>query len=133
MRERVLDSATAPGYIAEAFEKESREVVGRDLTEAMLAIGRQRTQDRGVKNASFRTGDAQEVPVEKDQFDVVVCRLALHHVEQPAKVVREMARVCRRSGTVLVEDIYASEHRRERRTRIDGKYCAMLRMFARCR
>jgi SAM-dependent methyltransferase len=39
-----------------------------------------------------------------------VCRLALHHMQDPAQVVREMARVCRVGGTVLVEDIRASEH-----------------------
>ncbi|HEY2547711.1 MAG TPA: methyltransferase domain-containing protein, partial [Candidatus Acidoferrum sp.] len=43
-------------------------------------------------------------------FDVVVCRLALHHLLKPLNVVREMARVCRNGGTVLVEDIFASEH-----------------------
>ncbi len=108
--ERVLDVATGPGYIAEVFAKESREVVGMDLTQAMLAIGRQRMEERGVKNVTFRVGDAQSVPFEQEQFDVVVCRLALHHMQQPAEVVKEMARVCRFDGTVLVEDIYASEH-----------------------
>jgi SAM-dependent methyltransferase len=39
-----------------------------------------------------------------------VCRLALHHFEKPLQVLREMARVCRAGGRVLVEDIYASEH-----------------------
>jgi ubiquinone/menaquinone biosynthesis C-methylase UbiE len=108
--ERVLDIATGPGYIAEAFAKDSREVVGMDLTEAMLSIARTRTEERGVKNVSFRTGDAQNLPFDEGQFDVVVCRLALHHVQEPAKVVSGMSRVCRRDGMVLVEDIYASEH-----------------------
>ena len=40
----------------------------------------------------------------------VVSRLALHHMLHPAEVVREMVRVCRLGGTVLVEDIYGSEH-----------------------
>lgn len=108
--ERVLDIATGPGYIAEAFAKNSREVVGMDLTEAMLAIARARTAEHGVRNISFGTGDAQNLPFDAGQFDVVVCRLALHHVQQPAKVISGMARVCRRDGIVLVEDIYASEH-----------------------
>jgi len=109
--ERVLDIATGPGYIAEAFAKNSREVAGMDLTEAMLDIARARTAEHGVKNISFRTGDAQNLPFDAGEFDVVVCRLALHHVQQPAKVVSGMARICRRDGIVLVEDIYASEHR----------------------
>src|SRR6202163_3431179 len=108
--ERVLDIATGPGYIAEAFAKNSREVLGMDLTEAMLAIARARTEEHGVKNISFSTGDAQNLPFDQGEFDVVVCRLALHHVQQPGKVIGGMARVCRRDGIVLVEDIYASEH-----------------------
>lgn len=52
--ERVLDIATGPGYIAEAFAGVAREVVGVDLTEAMLAIGKQRTQERGVTNVFAR-------------------------------------------------------------------------------
>jgi ubiquinone/menaquinone biosynthesis C-methylase UbiE len=108
--EGVLDIATGPGYIAEAFATSSREVVGMDLTEAMLAIGRARTEERGLKNISFRVGDAQNLPFEEGEFDVVVCRLALHHVQQPGEVVSGMARVCRPGGMVLVEDIYGSEH-----------------------
>ena len=108
--ERVLDIATGPGYIAEAFAKNSREVLGMDLTEAMLAIACARTEEHGVKNISFHAGDAQKLPFDEGEFDVVVCRLALHHVQQPAKVVSGMSRVCRRDGIVLVEDIYASEH-----------------------
>src|ERR1700732_539327 len=108
--ERVLDIATGPGYTAEAFAKNSREVLGMDLTEAMLAIARTRTAEHGVKNISFTTGDAQNLPFHEGEFDVVVCRLALHHVPQPAKVVSGMTRVCRRNGIVLGEDIYGSEN-----------------------
>src|SRR6202030_1536686 len=106
--ERVLDIATGPGYIAEAFAKDSREVLGMDLTEAMLDIARARTKERGVKNISFRVGDAQNLPFDEGEFDVVVCRLALHHVQQPAKVVSGMARVCRAGGMWLVENITRS-------------------------
>lgn len=108
--ERVLDIATGPGYIAEAFAGVAREVIGIDLTDAMLSIATERTRQRGISNVSFRSGDAQNVPFENDEFDVAVCRLALHHVTQPLKVVSEMGRVTRLGGTVLVEDIYASEH-----------------------
>ena len=108
--ERVLDIATGPGYIAEAFGRVAREVVGVDLTDAMLAIGKERIKQRGISNVSLRAADAQNLPFENASFDVVVCRLALHHLQQPIAVLREMARVCRAQGTVLIEDIYASEH-----------------------
>ena len=108
--ERVLDIATGPGYIAEAFARVAREAIGVDLTAAMLAIAEERTRERGMKNVSFRMGDVQNLPFEREEFDVVVARLALHHMTNPAKVLQEMARVCRVRGTVLVEDIYGSEH-----------------------
>lgn len=108
--ERVLDIATGPGYIAEAFARAAREVVGVDLTEAMLAIAKERTKSRGISNLTFRAADAQNLPFENAAFDVVVCRLALHHLQQPLAVLREMTRVCQLSGKVLVEDIYSSEH-----------------------
>ena len=108
--ERVLDVATGPGYIAEAFARAAREVIGIDLTAAMLAIGEERTKERGVSNISFQIGDVQKLPFERETFDVVVSRLALHHMQNPGQVVGEMARVCKPGGTVLVEDIYGSEH-----------------------
>ena len=108
--ERVLDLATGPGYIAEAFARAAREAVGLDLTEAMLTIARERTQQRGVANVSFRSGDAQALPFGDAEFDVVVCRLALHHVKYPLGLLREMSRVSRLGATILIEDIYASEH-----------------------
>ena len=108
--ERVLDIATGPGYIAEAFALAAREVIGVDLTAAMLTIAEERTKERGISNVSFRIGDVQSLPFEKEEFDVVVSRLALHHMQNPTQVVGEMTRVCRLGGRVLVEDIYGSEH-----------------------
>lgn len=109
-KERVLDIATGPGYVAEAFARAAREAVGIDLTEAMLAIAQERTNQRRIANVSFQVGDVQSLPFENQQFDVVVCRLAMHHFQQPAQVLAEMVRVCRTPGSIVVEDIFASEH-----------------------
>jgi SAM-dependent methyltransferase len=108
--ERVLDIATGPGLIAEAFAKAAREVVGVDLTEAMLAIAEARRKERKIENLSFRSGDVQQLPFEAGEFDVVVCRFAFHHFEDPERVLSEMTRVSRKNGLVLVEDMIGSEH-----------------------
>lgn len=108
--ERVLDVATGPGYIAEGFAKKATEAIGVDVTDAMLAIARARTASRGIKNVSFRAADARHLPFGDGEFDVTVCRLALHHMPDPLEALREMTRVCRRGGMVLVQDIIASEH-----------------------
>lgn len=107
---RVLDVATGPGYVALGFAACCREVVGVDLTDAPLRIADQRRTALGLSNLRFQTGDAEHLPFDDTQFDVVVCRLAMHHVEEPDRVVAEMVRVCRPNGKVAVEDLVVSEH-----------------------
>jgi ubiquinone/menaquinone biosynthesis C-methylase UbiE len=108
---RVLDVACGPGLLALAFAQRCREAVGLDLTDAPLAIAEKNRQERGLSNARFQRGDADQLPFADGDFDVVVCRFAFHHFEEPARVLREMARVCRRQGQVAVEDLVTSEHR----------------------
>ncbi len=51
---------------------------------------------------------AEDLPFADGSFDVVACRIAVHHFDDPAAAVREMARVSR--SLVIVEDtLYASE------------------------
>ena len=50
------------------------------------------------------------MPFNDGEFDVVVCRFAVHHFAAPEKVIAEMARVCRVGGPVAIEDLIASEH-----------------------
>ncbi|QBD79875.1 methyltransferase domain-containing protein [Ktedonosporobacter rubrisoli] len=106
---RVLDVATGPGYVAMAFAVAGCEVVGIDLTAAPLAIAEQKRQERGLNNLSFQVGDAENLPFEAQEFDIVISRLAFHHFEDPAHVLSEMTRVCRPQGLVIIEDIIASE------------------------
>jgi ubiquinone/menaquinone biosynthesis C-methylase UbiE len=108
---RVLEVACGPGFLALAFAQRCREAVGLDLTDAPLAIAEKRRQERGLANVRFQRGDAGRLPFADGEFDVAVCRLALHHIEEPGRVLREMARVCRPQGKVAVEDLVSSEHR----------------------
>lgn len=108
---RVLEVACGPGLLALAFAERCREAVGLDLTDAPLAIAEKNRQERGLSNARFQRGDADRLPFADGDFDVVVCRFAFHHFEDPARVLGEMARVCRRQGKIAVEDLVTSEHR----------------------
>ncbi len=109
-QDRVLEVATGPGYVAMGFAAVAREVIGVDLTEAPLALAERRRQAQGVVNLRFQVAEASQLPFAAGEFDVVVCRLALHHFAQPLPMLREMVRVCRVDGTVAVEDLVVSEH-----------------------
>lgn len=107
---RVLDVATGPGFVAIGFAAVCHQVVGVDLTTAPLQIAERQRHDRGLTNLRFLVGDAECLPFASGTFDVVVCRLAFHHVTEPRDVLREMVRVCRAGGTIAVEDLVVSEH-----------------------
>lgn len=100
---RVLDVATGTGAQAFAFAAAGCEVVGVDLSEAMLSVARRKC--RG-SNPTFRWADATELPFEDASFDVSSISFALH--EMPlgirSRVVREMVRVARPASVVLVVD-----------------------------
>ncbi len=107
---RVLEVATGPGHVAMAFAAVCREVVGIDLTDAPLKIAETMRAERGIANVSFQKGDVESrLPFKDGEFDVVVCRFAIHHFAAPEKVIAEMARVCRADGLVAIEDLIASE------------------------
>jgi len=107
---RVLEVATGPGYVAMGFAAVCGEVIGVDVTDAMLLIARQHGAERGLTNLRFQEGNAAALDFDDGEFDVVVCRYAFHHFERPERVLAEMVRVCRSGGTVAVEDAIVSEH-----------------------
>ena len=110
---RVLEIATGPGHVALAFAPECREVIGVDLTDAPLKIAERMRTERGLTNVRFQHGDVEaRLPFNDGEFDIVVCRFAIHHFEHPRNVIAEMSRLCRVGGTVAVEDLIASEHLR---------------------
>lgn len=104
----VLDVACGPGIVACAFARRARQVTGIDLTPAMLERAKKLAAEQGLHNVSWTCGDVLPLPFADASFSVVVSRLAFHHFEQPVSVLREMKRVCRPGGRVLVADLYAS-------------------------
>jgi len=72
-------------------------VVGVDAAEAYVAHAAATVTD---DRAAFRTGDATALPVDGDDFDVVVSGLVLNFVPDPAAAVAEIGRAVRPGGTV---------------------------------
>jgi SAM-dependent methyltransferase len=101
----VLDVACGAGHAAEQVAPAVRLVVGVDLTPELLVLGAERLRGAGIGNVILQQGAATALPFVDESFDVVFCRSALHHFGDPARAVSEMARVCRRSGRVVVSDV----------------------------
>ena len=107
--ERLLDVGTGTGHTALAFAPHVREVVALDLTTAMLAQGRSLAEAQGIANISFELGDAMDLAYPDASFDAATCRVCAHHFADPVAAVREMARVLRPGGQLLLVDSVAAE------------------------
>ena len=101
----VLDVATGGGHTALAFASIVRRVVACDLTEPMLAAARAHVRSRGGSSIEFVAGDAGVLPFRDESFDVVTCRTAAHHFTDVAAAVRQIHRVLRPGGSLLLQDI----------------------------
>jgi ubiquinone/menaquinone biosynthesis C-methylase UbiE len=101
---RVLDLACGPGFVALEFAKHTREVVGVDLTAEMLKKARALARREGFKNVAFRRADVRRLPFPDGSFDLVVTRASFHHFPEPDRVLKEMARVLKRNGRILISD-----------------------------
>ena len=102
--ECVLDVATGTGHNALSFAPHVRQVIGLDLTAAMLAEACSLAGKRDIDNVRFCQGDSERLPFASQSFDVVTCRVAPHHFPDVASAVRAMARVCQAGGCIAIVD-----------------------------
>jgi len=101
----VVDLACGPGTLALQFARHTGWVCAVDLTPAMLERARSTARADGLGNLGFTIGDAQSLPIATGALDAAVTSYSLHHMPDPGRVVREMARVVKRGGRVGVIDI----------------------------
>lgn len=103
--ERALDVACGTGIITRLIAPHVASITGIDLTDAMLARAEAQRLAEGAPAIRWMTGDAEHLPFDDDHFDLVVTRYSFHHFENPEVVLREMARVCRSGGRIVLIDV----------------------------
>lgn len=96
-----LDAACGTGRHAAILASSGWEVLGVDTTDAMLEVARAK-----VPQATFHAGRLEALPLENASVDLVVCGLALTHVEELAPVYAEFGRVLRPGGRVVTTDMH---------------------------
>ena len=102
---QALDIATGGGHTALKFAPHVAHVIASDLTPRMLEKARRHiVGERGVTNVSFKEADAEDLPFERDRFDLVTCRIAPHHFPDAGRFLRECARVLKPGGVLMLQD-----------------------------
>jgi ubiquinone/menaquinone biosynthesis C-methylase UbiE len=99
---RLLEIAAGTGrvtrHLLEALPAES-ELVATDLNQPMIDEARRRVADPRLR---WQAADAQALPFDDGTFDVVACQFGLMFVPDKPLALREMRRVLRRGGTLLL-------------------------------
>lgn len=103
------DLGAGTGFITEGLVREGVRVIAVDRSEAMLA--EMRKKFAGAVGIDYRVGEAHSLPLADASADYVFANMYLHHVEDPPAAIREMARILRPAGRVVITDL--DEHRFE--------------------
>ncbi|HEX7447276.1 MAG TPA: bifunctional demethylmenaquinone methyltransferase/2-methoxy-6-polyprenyl-1,4-benzoquinol methylase UbiE [Pirellulales bacterium] len=102
----ILDLCTGTGDLALAYYRASRgqtQVVAADFCHPMLVVGEQKRSRAGVHGqVTFVEADAQRLPFPNDYFAMVSVAFGLRNVTDTDRGLREMVRVCRLGGRVVV-------------------------------
>ena len=101
---QALDIATGGGHTALKFAPHVEHVLASDLTPRMLESARRFISERGIGNVSFRQADAEDLPFDRGQFDLVTCRIAPHHFPDVQRFLCECARVLKPGGMLILQD-----------------------------
>lgn len=102
--DRVLDLATGTGDLALEFKRAvgaAGEVVGTDFNATMLAAAPEKARAAGL-DVRFEIADALALPYADGSFDVVSAAWGIRNVDDPATMLREMARVAKPGGRVMI-------------------------------
>jgi len=91
---RVLEIACGTGRFTVMLAERGADIVGLDISSAMLSQGREKARAAGVTDRiEFLRGDAARLPFPDDHFDTVFAMRFFHLADTPAKFLAEMCRV----------------------------------------
>ena len=103
MFDSLLDIGCGTGNLLSLIsERYDAEIAGVDLTPKMLNIARIKIGDK----ADLKLGDSEYLPFDNDKFDMVICTDSFHHYPHPENVLKEINRVLKPGGSVLIADPY---------------------------
>ena len=111
----IADVGTGTGVLAMEMAQLGMRVIAVDQSEAMLtAAEAKRSELADPSRVELRRGAATDLPLEDGEVDAVLAHMVLHYDPSPRDAIRELARVVRPGGRVVLVDFTAPEDRPQR-------------------
>ena len=100
----ILDIATGTGDLAvEASVLKPTKIVGVDISEGMLEVGRKKMKTKGLDSIiELQLGDSENLPFEDNSFDAVTAGFGVRNFENLPKGLSEMCRVMNKGGKLAI-------------------------------
>ncbi|WP_207435630.1 bifunctional demethylmenaquinone methyltransferase/2-methoxy-6-polyprenyl-1,4-benzoquinol methylase UbiE [Sabulibacter ruber] len=100
----ILDIATGTGDFAlETLKLKPRQIVGIDISEGMLEVGREKISKRGVSNViQLQLGDSENIQFPDNHFDAITVAFGVRNFENLEKGLSEMLRVLKPGGMAVI-------------------------------
>jgi ubiquinone/menaquinone biosynthesis C-methylase UbiE len=99
--ESLLDVGCGTGKVLSLIlDKFNAKVSGIDLSEGMI----QKAKELLGESANLKVGDSENLPWADNTFDVVTCSASFHHYPNPEVVLKEMKRILKPDGRVIIAD-----------------------------
>ena len=105
---QVLELGIGTGLTAPLYSSDWS-VVGVDLSSAMLMQARKRIAELGLESVQLVHADGARLPFDDESFDVVLVPYVMSVVPDPIGVGRELRRVCRQSGQIILLNHFLSQ------------------------
>ncbi|MBI5958817.1 MAG: class I SAM-dependent methyltransferase [Chloroflexi bacterium] len=96
------DIGAGSGFVTEALLNAGLRVIAVDQSQAMLEVMQQKF---GGQPLTCRLGTAEALPLDSASVDYVFANMFLHHVENPLTAIREMARLLKPGGKLVITDL----------------------------
>jgi phosphatidylethanolamine/phosphatidyl-N-methylethanolamine N-methyltransferase len=106
---KILEVGVGTGLSLPTY-KRSLDIVGIDLSPEMLVKAQERVFEKQLKNISgLHVMDASQLTFADNTFDTVVAMYVMTVVPDPEKVMRELARVCKPGGQVMLVNHFSQD------------------------
>ncbi|MHC5062435.1 MAG: ArsR/SmtB family transcription factor [Planctomycetota bacterium] len=106
---KVADIGTGTGILAQELAGLGVEVIAVDHSRRMLEAAKDKLSDTETSGVELRYGDVTELPISDGEVDAALAHMVLHYVASPTEALREMARIVRVGGRVIVVDFVEND------------------------
>lgn len=97
------DIGAGSGFITEELLKHGAHVAAVDESPAMIGVMKEKFS--GARGIEYHVGESEHLPLPDGSIDYAFANMYLHHVERPGVAIREMARILKPGGRLVITDL----------------------------